>query len=72
MAKELNIERKKKKLITLSQKRSCDTVLLENGRVKEYMGERYTAILIYKHKLRRFINLYSLELNETYKVQEVS
>lgn len=55
MANKFNLDRKKRKLKRLSMRRNFDTVLLDNGKVKEYCGERTNALIIYKHKSKQLL-----------------
>lgn len=64
MAKRFNLDRKKRKLKRLSERKNFDTVLLDNGKVKEYCGERINALIIYKHKSKQFVNLIGNAGNE--------
>lgn len=64
MANKFNLDRKKRKLKRLSMRRNFDTVFLDNGKVKEYCGERTNALIIYKHKSKQFVNLIGKAGNE--------
>lgn len=64
MANRFNLDRKKRKLKRLSARKNFDTVLLDNGKVKEYRGERTNALIIYKYKSKQFVNLIGKAGNE--------
>ncbi len=64
MAKRFNLDRKKRKLKRFAEKNQFDTVLLDNGKVKQYCGERSNVLFIYKYKLGRFVNLIGKAGNE--------
>lgn len=43
-----------KRLREFAEENKCDSVMLIDGTIKPYMGERYLAIAIYKFKDEKF------------------
>lgn len=47
-------QNKRRQLRAFAEKNDCDAVLLIDGTIKEYLGERYNAVLLYKLKAKKF------------------
>lgn len=44
-----------KRLREFAKKNNCDAVMLTDGTIKKYEGERYYSIALYKIKDRRYL-----------------
>ena len=48
--------KKQQALKAFAEKNNCDAVLLTDGTIKRFMGERYNAVTIYKLTEQKFYN----------------
>lgn len=50
------VQDKRQELKTFAERNGCDAVLLTDGAIKKFMGERWNAVTIYKLSEKKFFD----------------